>query len=144
MEDCARTLRETGSGITFITQGLEEIVQSPIGGAILSNTATKLILKQRGDLDPVRKILRFNDQEMALIASLRQVKGEFSEAFLCYGDDRVVIRACPTPLEYWLATSDAADNAALASYRAVNPATDIKEAISALASLHPYGVAFSK
>jgi type IV secretory pathway VirB4 component len=58
MEYCVRTLRKTGSGITFITQGLEEIVASPIGSAILSNTATKFVLLQRGDLKPIRELLK--------------------------------------------------------------------------------------
>ncbi len=49
MEYAARTFRKTGSGITFITQGVEEIVQSPIGAAILNNTATKLVMLQKGD-----------------------------------------------------------------------------------------------
>lgn len=35
MEYCVGTLRKTGSGITFITQGVEEIVASSIGPAIL-------------------------------------------------------------------------------------------------------------
>lgn len=109
MEYCARTLRKSGSGITFITQGLEEIERSPIGPAILNNTATKFILMQRGDLDPIQKILKLNAQEMALIASLRQEKGSYSEAFLMANERRSVIRIVPTPLEYWLATSDASD-----------------------------------
>ena len=109
MEYCARTLRKTGSGITFITQGLEEIERSPIGPAILNNTATKFILMQRGDLEPIQKTLKLNSQEMALISSLKQEKGTYSEAFLMANEKRSVIRVVPTPLEYWLATSDAAD-----------------------------------
>ena len=144
MEYCARTLRKTGSGITFITQGLEEIVASPIGSAILSNTATKFILLQRGDLDPIRKILKLNDQEMALISSLGQLKGKYSEAFLMANEDRAVIRACPTPLEYWLATSDPADNALLEEMRAMAPTKNLSEHIHHLAMHYPQGAAAGK
>ena len=139
MEYCVRTLRKTGSGITFITQGLEEIVASPIGSAILSNTATKFILLQRGDLEPIRKILKLNEQEMALISSLRQAKGKYSEAFLMANEARTVIRACPTPVEYWLATSDASDNALLADARAVFPGKDLAEIVHWLATQYPAG-----
>ena len=144
MEYCARTLRKSGSGITFITQGLEEIVASPIGSAILSNTATKFILLQRGDLEPIRKILKLNDQEMALISSLGQSKGKYSEAFLIANEDRAVIRACPTPLEYWLATSDPADNGLLEEERSKAPEKRLSEHIHSLAMDYPHGAAAGK
>jgi type-IV secretion system protein TraC len=110
MEYCARTLRKTGSGITFITQGIEEIVASPIGSAILNNTATKIVMLQRGDSEILSDALRLNSQELRLIGSLRQKKGEFSEGFMIKGDHRQVVRIYPSPFEYWLSTSDASDN----------------------------------
>jgi hypothetical protein len=76
MEYCARTLRKTGSGITFITQGVEEIVESPIGHAIMNNTSTKFILLQTGDSEILRQALKLNSQELNLIFSLEQRKGE--------------------------------------------------------------------
>ena len=139
MEYCVRTLRKTGSGITFITQGLEEIVQSPIGPALLSNTATKFILMQRGDLDPTSRLLKLNAQEKSLIASLRQVKGRYSEAFMVANDNRAVIRACPTPTEYWLATSDAQDNDLLEKERAKRPHDSLLAVIQSLARRYPFG-----
>ena len=60
MEYSVRTLRKTGSGITFITQGLSEIMNSSIGEAILTNTDVKFVLKQTGDLREIGKTLRFN------------------------------------------------------------------------------------
>jgi type-IV secretion system protein TraC len=110
MEYCARTLRKTGSGITFITQGVEEIVSSPIGAAILNNTATKFIMLQRGDSEILKNTLKLNSQELNLIHSLEQKKGQFSEGFMIEGDHRQVVRIFPSPFEYWLSTSDAGDN----------------------------------
>ncbi len=141
MEYCVRTLRKTGSGITFITQGLEEITASPIGAAILSNTATKFILQQRGDLEPSRKVLKLNDQEMELIRSLRSQKGRYSESFLISNESRSVIRAVPTPVEYWLSTSDAADNQCLEEKRRKSPEKRLPEIIYELAKELPFGVA---
>ena len=140
MEYCVRTLRKTGSGITFITQGLEEIIASPIGPAILSNTATKFILLQRGDLEPIRKILKLNDQEMSLISSLRSQKGRFSESFMVNNEDRAVIRIAPTPLEYWLATSDAQDNDLIEKRRKTDPEKSLEQHLCALSLEFPFGV----
>lgn len=141
MEYCVRTLRKTGSGITFITQGLDEIVASPIGGALLANTASKFILLQRGDLEPIRKILKMNEQEMSLIGSLRQQKGAYSEAFLIYNENRTVIRAVPSPVEYWLATSDATDNAKIEEVRRQNPEWTLRQIIADFAERYPFGYA---
>lgn len=143
MEYCVRTLRKSGSGITFITQGLEEIVASSIGPAILSNTATKFILLQRGDLEPIRQILKFNEQEMALIRSLRQVKGHYSEAFLVANEDKTVIQIHPTPIEYWISTSDAADNDALNERRKKHPEKSLADHLYELSNEFPKGVGFS-
>lgn len=137
MEYCARTLRKTGSGITFITQGLEEIVASPIGPAILNNTATKFVMLQRGDANVLAKTLKLNPQELALIHSLEQRKGRFSEGFMVEGNYRQVIRVFPTPLEYWVATSDAKDNAEL--LRLQSTGLSLEESIVEAAKTYPTG-----
>ena len=80
---------------------------------------------------------------MALVASLRQVKGEYAEAFLMTGDDRSVIRVCPTPLEYWVSTSDASDLNALRDEERANPGKSPFEYIKALAERHPEGMSRS-
>lgn len=110
MEYCVRTLRKSGAGITFITQGIEEISQSSIGSAILNNTATKFILLQRSDTDFLKKTLKLNNREVSLIHTLEQKKGQYAEAFLIENDEKQIVRISPTPLEYWLSTSDARDN----------------------------------
>lgn len=139
MEYCARTLRKTGSGITFITQGVEEIVASPIGPAILNNTATKFIMLQRGDSEVLRETLKLNNQELNLIHSLGQKKGEYSEGFMIEGDHRQVVRIYPSPFEYWLSTSDAQDNAYLTELK--ESGLDLVQAIEKAAHHYPNGVA---
>lgn len=137
MEYCARTLRKTGSGITFITQGVEEIVSSPIGPAILNNTATKFIMLQRGDSQVLKDALKLNDQELRLIYSLEQKKGEFSEGFMIEGDHRQVVRINPSPFEYWLSTSDALDNNYLDNLK--SKGLTLVEAIDKAAKDYPNG-----
>lgn len=142
MEYCARTLRKTGSGITFITQGVEEIVDSPIGPAIMNNTATKFILLQRGDSEILRTALKLNNQELNLIYSLEQRKGEFAEGFMIEGDHRQVIRIYPSPFEYWLSTSDANDNRHIQELR--EQGLTLVEAIEQAALTYPNGIAQAK
>ena len=142
MEYCARTLRKTGSGITFITQGVEEIVESPIGPAIMNNTATKFILLQRGDSEILKNALKLNGQELHLIYSLEQRKGEFSEGFMIEGDHRQVIRIYPSPFEYWLSTSDASDNRHIQELR--EGGLSLVEAIEEAARTYPNGIAQGK
>jgi type-IV secretion system protein TraC len=142
MEYCARTLRKSGSGITFITQGVEEIVSSPIGAAILNNTATKFIMLQRGDSEILRDTLKLNDQELSLIYSLEQRKGEFSEGFMIEGDHRQVVRIFPSPFEYWLSTSDAADNNHLDLLKLKG--LTLLEAIEEAATKYPKGISQGK
>jgi type-IV secretion system protein TraC len=139
MEYCARTLRKTGSGITFITQGVEEIVASPIGSAILNNTATKFVMLQRGDSEILKNTLKLNGQELSLIHSLEQRKGEFSEGFLIEGDHRQVVRIYPSPFEYWLSTSDAQDNQHLAELQ--KQGHSLVVAIEIAAKDYPHGIA---
>ena len=113
MEYCVRTLRKTGSGITFITQGIEEIASHEIGSAILGNAATKFILQQNGDLKPIREVLKLNEKELSLVISLKSKKRKFSEAFMAQGEDKAVVRLYLSQKKYWVATSDLVDNTML-------------------------------
>lgn len=142
MEYAARTFRKTGSGITFITQGVEEIIASGMGPAILNNTATKLVMLQKGDTNVLREALKLNSQELRLIQSLEQRKGQFSEGFLMEGESRQIIRIEPSPLEYWISTSDARDNQFLNQLR--EEGHSLESALMKAAEIAPFGVSSMK
>ena len=142
MEYAARTFRKTGSGITFITQGVEEIAQSPIGSAIINNTSQKVVMSQRGDIKLLQDTLKLNSQEIGLIQSLQQKKGVFSEAFFIEGEHRQVIRIYPSPLEYWVSTSDAKDNKYLSDL--MSEGLSLEVAILKASETAPFGVAALK
>ena len=142
MEYCARTLRKTGSGITFITQGVDEIVASPIGSAILNNTATKFVMLQKGNSEVLRDALKLNSQQLELVHSLAQKKGEYSEGFMIEGDHRQVVRIYPSPFEYWLSTSDAGDNQYLDSLK--RDGHTLVSAIEEAAKTYPNGITQGK
>jgi hypothetical protein len=80
-----------------------------------------------------------NEQQLALIHSLEQRKGEFSEGFMIEGDHRQVVRIYPSPFEYWLSTSDASDNQYLEELK--SSGMKLIEAIEAAAELYPKGIA---
>jgi hypothetical protein len=69
---------------------------------------------------------------------LSQKKGEYSEGFMIEGDHRQVVRIYPSPLEYWLATSDAQDNLYLESLR--KDGSDLMAALEKAALTYPHGL----
>lgn len=142
MEYAARTFRKTGSGISFITQGVEEIIGSGIGPAILNNTATKLVMLQKGDTKILSETLKLNATELKLIQSLEQRKGLFSEGFFIAGEARQIIRIQPSPLEYWISTSDSRDNQFVK--KLMDEGQALQEALVRAAELAPFGVAQMK
>jgi conjugal transfer ATP-binding protein TraC len=110
IEEVFRTFRKYFASAIAISQNIDDFANSKIAGAILSNSANKWILMQKGaDQKRLKEVLNLNENEIELISSLSQEKGHYSEAFLMSGDDRSVVAVESTPLEYWLATTDPRD-----------------------------------
>ena len=78
---------------------------------------------------------------MLLVSSLTKKHGVYSEAFLMCGDDRSVVSIESTPLEYWIATTDARDLSKIEEIESVDPALSKIELLTRLASLYPEGMA---
>ena len=55
--------------------------------------------------------LQLNENELEIVQSLQAEKGQYAELFLIQGEHRAVVRVAPDSLAYWVATSDAEDNA---------------------------------
>lgn len=142
IEEVFRTFRKYFASAIAISQNIDDFAKSKIAGAILSNSATKWILMQKGaDRKRLEEVLELNPNEMALISSLRQERGRFSEAFLISGEDRAVVAVESTPMEYWLATTDPRDLAAFDSMQCTGKSGD--EVLATLAQEHPTGMANS-
>jgi hypothetical protein len=56
-----------------------------------------------------------------------------------HNEARTVIQLHPTPVEYWLATSDAADNQLLEFERKNQPQVALAEHIHRLSETYPFG-----
>lgn len=140
-----RTFRKYYAAAIAISQNMDDFAKSKVAGAILSNSSIKWCLTQRGaDLSRLKEVLQLNDQEIALISSLHQERGVYSEAFLMAQDRRAVVAIESTPLEYWIATTDPRDIAAIEVETKAVPNRPALEILKALASRYPRGVAASQ
>ena len=136
-----RTFRKYYASAIAISQNIDDFAKSRVAGAVMPNSSIKWILRQKGaDLDRLKTVLHLNDNEMELIGSLRQERGVYSEAFLMAQDDHGVVAVEATPLEYWIATTDPRELAAIDT--AVTNAPDMPrlELLKALARAHPRGL----
>ncbi len=109
-----RTFRKYYASAVAISQNIDDFARSKAASAIMPNSSIKWVLKQPGaDFKRLAEVLRLNEREIALIQSLNQVKGQYSEAFLICEDKKAVVSVEATPFEYWLATTDPMDFALL-------------------------------
>ena len=88
----------------------------------------------------MKESLGLNDNEVALIQSLQQKKGEFSEAFLIAGPNRRTVAVIePTPLELWISTTDPRDLTLIEKTKQENPELSQLEILKMLAKKYPKG-----
>jgi conjugal transfer ATP-binding protein TraC len=140
IEEVFRTFRKYFASAIAISQNIDDFAGSKIAGAILSNSATKWILMQKGaDQKRLGEVLQLNPNEMELVASLSQERGKYSEAFLLSGDNRTVVAVESTPLEYWLSTTDPRDLAAIRESE--GRGSTGHQAIAKLVEEYPCGIA---
>jgi conjugal transfer ATP-binding protein TraC len=141
IEEVFRTFRKYHAAAIAISQNIDDFAKSQIAGAILSNSAIKWVLMQRGaDQDRLREVLQLNPNEMQLVTSLQQERGRYSEAFLMAGDQRGLVVVESTPLEYWLATTDPRDLAQIDLEKKKSPHLDNLSLVRKLAEEFPQGV----
>jgi hypothetical protein len=90
----------------------------------------------------------YNEQEKRLIETLRIQKGEYSEVFFSQSIQLQNISAkmviCPTPIEYWVATTDAMDLNYYEKVKKENPNLDMYAVLQQCAKDFPRGVGYVK
>jgi type IV secretory pathway VirB4 component len=139
--DVFRTFRKYYASAIAISQNIDDFAKSRIANAILPNAAVKWILKQKGaDRSRLRDVLDLNDNELALVESLHQERGRYSEAFLMSGDDRSVVAIESTPLEYWIATTDPRETSLVDRELASRDGASELEVLESLANKYPMGL----
>lgn len=140
--DVFRTFRKYYASAIAISQTIDDFARSPVAHAIIPNSSVKWLLKQRGsNKQNLKEILSLNDSELEVVDSLRQERGLFSEAFLMAGEGRSVVLVESTPLEYWIATTDPRDLAAIDDLRVKRTDLQTIDVLKHLAELYPAGIA---
>lgn len=136
-----RTFRKYYAGAIAISQNVDDFAKSKVASAILPNTSLKWVLSQRGaDTARLKEVLQLNDNELSWIAHLHQERGEYSQAFLMAGEQHAVVAIEPTPLEYWIATTDPRDLAKFEEFQKAHPDLSQLETLKALSDEFPKGV----
>ncbi len=148
--ECYRTFRKYGAGAISVTQSLNDFLSGGLEHAILGNSNTRFILRQNS-MPAVKGIVdyfNFNEQEQSLIETLRIQKGEYSEVFFSQSKQLQHISAkmviCPTPIEYWVATTDAMDLNYYEKIKRDNPNLNMYAVLEKCAKDFPRGVGYEK
>jgi hypothetical protein len=109
-----RTARKRNACVWGLSQAVEDFTGTPekpndFGGAILTTTATKLIGRQKGNVDVLRKFVHLNETAIHRVKHLGMTeKGKKSEFLLVIGEKAETthsLHIVTTPLEYWLLTT---------------------------------------
>ncbi|WP_334139673.1 VirB4 family type IV secretion system protein [Thermovirga lienii] len=144
LEELYRTVRKYNCMVLSISQDLDDFAQSPSAGALIANTYQYFILRQASSthVDKIQQLLRLSDEECVAIRSLDFKKGFFSEFFfklIGVGSSKMAV--VPSPIEYWLATTDAKDMHGFLT--CLKNGMSVQEAVATLAKKYPHGITAS-
>jgi conjugal transfer ATP-binding protein TraC len=148
--ECYRTFRKYGAAAISVTQSLNDFLGGGLEHAILGNSNTRFILRQNSvpAVEGIVKYFNFNEQERHLIETLQIRKGEYSEIFFSQSKELHHLSAkmviCPTPMEYWVATTDAMDLNYYEKVKQEHPETNMYEVLGICADLYPRGVGYAQ
>ena len=81
-----------------------------------------------------------NENEIEAIRELEVRPGQYAETFIKFDQDPVIARLEPTSLDYWIATTDPADNAEELKLRQFSPELKDFEILMMLSEQYPNGV----
>lgn len=145
IEELYRTIRKTGSALISISQGIGEFAESNFRNAILQNISILYVLEQAPgtDFKMLKEVLNLTDHEKNLIERLKTIPGHYSEVFLRTPDFSSIIRMVPSPIEYWLATTNA-DDIKVFNKTLKEKNDNLVEALKYLAERYPNGAFKSK
>ena len=105
--DLARRARHIGLFLIVISQQMSDF-DGEYGRALLRNSTLQLLLAQHPhELPRLKEALNLTDQEAAIVAQLRTVKGQYAQMLWINGErGRAKVSLPVGPLEYWMYTSD--------------------------------------
>lgn len=139
-----RTMRKFNCAVWAITQDISDFEGSPVAGAIMTNTYRYVVLRQINEraIQTISRILSLNEIEKQVVSLLDQKKGYYSEVFLKQmGIGASKVTVMPSPMEYWMATTDPNDNREMSEMLKKHK---LEEALKILAREYPHGTAQGK
>jgi type IV secretory pathway VirB4 component len=140
IEALVRTSRKYGAALWCITQRSEDLLQSGVGKVLVDCAFQRIFLQHAAGHHDVAAAFRFTDHELAAFESLTHVKGRYSEAFLQVEDHSEIVQVMPSPLAYWMATTNAQDKHVEEQLREKNPTAPAVKLLRLLAERLPHGV----
>ncbi len=138
-----RTARKLNAGVLSISQNPEDFLDAKIAGVMVNNSAIKYILRLKKGHEKLA-CFGLNENEIQAAREIEVKPGFYSEVFIKFDDRSVIAKVEPSPLEYWIATTDPVDLAVETKQRARNPEKSDLELFEALAREFPNGIAKSR
>lgn len=140
IESLVRTSRKYGAALWCLTQRAQDLLQSGVGKVLVDCAFQRVFLQHAAGHEEIASAFGFTDHEVAAFESLQQVKGRYSEAFLQVQHHSEVVQIVPSPLAYWMATTNARDKAVEEQLKAKNPTSPTLKILQTLAERLPHGV----
>ncbi|HEY9789371.1 MAG TPA: hypothetical protein V6D22_03160, partial [Candidatus Obscuribacterales bacterium] len=110
LDDLSRRARHYGMMLVSITQQLKDFFrQAELADSVVKNAHMKLLLRQDpSDLRLLKETLRLTDAEVAAVENFTkdEEKRRDSQALLIVGGVHGTIRLVPSPMDYWICTSE--------------------------------------
>ena len=144
-----RTARKRNACVWGLSQAVEDFTGTPekpneFGGAILTTTATKLIGRQKGNMDVLRTFVHLNETAIHRVKHLGMTeKGKKSEFLLVIGEKSETthsLHIITTPIEYWLLTTFPRERWYRKYWLAKHADLTTSEAYERLARAYPHGL----
>lgn len=132
IENLYRTARKFNAAIYSISQSPADFLGTKAANSIISNSYLKFVLKIKSGYELLDKF-GLNPQEIEKVRMLRSEKGKYSEIFLKFNENSRVIKVQPSPVDYWICTTDPVDAQKEADIRAKHPDCTDAQIIAKLA-----------
>lgn len=101
----AKAARKYWCGLTTVTQDVDDVLSSTLGHAVLTNSATQVLLRQSPQAIPaLAQAFQLSEGERSYLQTCDQGRGLF-----CSGTERAALHVVASPEEHSLVTSNPAE-----------------------------------
>lgn len=109
-ETLSREARRFKIALAIITQSPEEMLDTPEGRAIFTNTPVKMFMKLPSNvIDRVGELMNLSNKEKYQLTTVETRKGLFAEVMICCDRGKGVFRHYSDPMMLWMSSSDGDD-----------------------------------